>query len=165
MRRDDPRLKQLLEIPDEAKQSSFHATIQLLPGSEDLEIEDAMLWEQFQLTADDFNRLRSLALKGKLRVAGWGTSGYAPYRARTLIVAQHQIKEALDLPQPDECELIYYQVGDEWRKFPADAPTLKKRFRLSIDAANKDLTNMWAEVYYGSDDGGGGGAFNWEGAG
>jgi hypothetical protein len=165
MRRDDPRLRQFLEIPEEAKQSSFLATIQLLPGSEELEIENVMLWDQFHLTADDFNHLQSLALKGKLRVTGWGTSGYAPYRARALIVAQHQIKEEVDLSQPDECEVIYYQVGDEWRKFPTDAPTLKKRFRLSIDRANKNLTNMWAEAYFGSRAGGGGGAFNWEGAG
>jgi hypothetical protein len=165
MRRDDPRLWQFLEIPEEAKQSSFHATIQLLPGSEELEIEDVMLWDQFHLTADDFNHLHSLALKGRLRVTGWGTSGHAPYRARTLIVARHQFREAVDLPQPDDCEVIYYQVGDEWRRFPSEVPVLKRRFRLSIDPANEQLTNIWAELYFGSDQGGGGGAFNWEGAG
>ncbi len=98
-------------------------------------------------------------------VTGRGTSGHAPYRARTLIVARHQLKEAVDLPQPDNCEVIYYQVGDEWRRFPAAVPVLRKRFRLSIDRANAQLTNIWAEVYFGSDAGGGGGAFNWEGAG
>jgi len=165
MRRDDPRLSRFIEIPEEAKQSSFHATIQLLPGRDDLEIEDVSLWNQFHLTDEDFNRLQSLGLKGKLRVTGWGTSGYAPYNARTLIVARHQISEAVDLPQPNGCEVIYYQVGDEWRRFPAEVPVWKKRFRLSIDRANEQLTNMWAEVYFGSDDGGGGGAFNWEGAG
>lgn len=165
MRGDDPRLRQILEVPEKEKQSSYHATIQLLPGSEELEIENVRVWDQFQLTADDFTNLQSLGLKGKLRVTGWGTSGYAPYRSRTLIVAQHQIKEAVDLPQPDECQVIYYQAGDGWRKFPEDAPTLKKRFRLSIDRANKDLTNMWAEEYFGSDTGGGGGAFGWKGVG
>jgi hypothetical protein len=44
-------------------------------------------------------------------------------------------------------------------------PVWKKRLRLSIDGANEQLTNIWVEVYFGSDDGGGGGAFNWEGAG
>jgi hypothetical protein len=164
-RKDDPRLRQFLEIPEEAKQSSFHATIQLLPGSDELEIEDVLLWDQFHLTADDFNHLQSLGLNGKLRVAGRGTSGYAPYRARTLIVARQQLKEAVDLPQPDNCEVIYYQVGDEWRRFPVEVPVMKKRFRLSIDRANEQLTNIWAELYFGSDQGGGGGAFNWEGAG
>ena len=165
MRGDDPRLKQFLEIPEEAQQSSFHATIQLLPGPDELEIENVTLWNQFSLTADDFNHLQSLGLKGKLRVTGWGTSGYAPYRARTLIVARHQLKEAVDLPQPDNCEVIYYQVGDEWRRFPVEVPVLKKRFRLTIDRANEQLTNIWVELYFGSDQGGGGGAFNWQGAG
>jgi hypothetical protein len=164
MRGDDPRLRRFLEIPEEAKQSSFHATIQLLSGPDDLKIEDVSLWNQFHLTDEDFKRLQFLGLKGKLRVTGWGTSGYAPYNARTLIVAQHQISEAVDLPQPNGCELIYYQVGDEWRRFPAEVPLLKKRFRLSIDRANEQMTNIWEEVYFGSDEGGGGGAFNWEGA-
>ena len=165
MRGDDPRLRQFLEIPEEAKQASFHATIQLLPGPVELEIENVTHWDQFGLTADDLNHLQSLGLKGKLRATGWGTSGYAPYRARTLIVARHQIKEAVDLPQPDNCEVIYYQVGDEWRRFPVDVPVLKRRFRLTVDRANEQLTNIWAELYFGSDQGGGGGAFNWQGAG
>lgn len=162
-RKNDPRLKEF-EIPEEENQPSFEATILLIPGSDQLEIEDADLWNQCHLTTDDFNRLQSLGLKGKLRAAGVGMLGNAPYRARTLIVAQHQITEAVDLPQPDQCEIIYYQVGDEWRKFPADAPTLKKRIRLSIDSANKNLTNIWHEASFGSRFGGGGG-INWESAG
>lgn len=63
MRGDDPRLRRFLEIPEEAKQSSFHATIQLLPGPDDLEIENVSLWNQFHLTDEDFNRLQSLGLK------------------------------------------------------------------------------------------------------
>jgi hypothetical protein len=159
--KDDPRLKEFLEIEEEENQPSSLAIIQLIPGSDELEIEDAGLWFQSHLTADDFNHLQSLRLRGKLRAIGWGALGDAPYRARTLIVAQHQIKEAVDLPQPDECEVIYYQVGDEWRKFPADAPNLKKRFRLSIDPANKNLTKIWHEASFGSRFGGGGG-INWE---
>ena len=162
-RKDDPRLKEF-EIPEEENQSSFEATILLIPGSDELEIEDADIWIQCHLNADDFKRLQSLGLKGKLRAAGYGMLGDAPYTARTLIVAQHQIKEAVDLPQPDGCEIIYYQVGDEWRKFPADAPTLKKRFRLSLDPLNKNLTNIWQEAAFGSNAGGGGG-INWEYAG
>ena len=161
MRSDDPRLRQLLAIPEEEKQSSFSAFIQLISGSNGLEIEDVGLWNQFHLTDEDFNRLGTIGLKGKLRLIGWGTSGYAPYKARTLIVARHQIREAIDLAQPDGCDVIYYQVGAEWRRFPADAPVLKKRFRLSIDPANENRTNIWEEVYFGSREGSGGG-FTWE---
>ncbi len=50
MRKDDPRLRQFLEIPEEEKQSSFYAPIQLLPGSDELEIEDVGVWSQCHLT-------------------------------------------------------------------------------------------------------------------
>ena len=165
LQKDDPRLKQLLEIPEEEKQPSFHATIQLVSAVGELEIENSYLWNRCNLTDADFRRLQSLGLQGKLRVTGCGSCGHAPFKARTLIVARQQIKEAVDLPQPNNCEVIYFQVGDEWQKIPADAPVLKKRFRLSIDATNKSLTNIWAEAYFGSDAGGGGGAFNWKRAG
>ena len=165
LERDDPRLKELLEMHDEAQQPSFHATIQLMAGSDELEIENGDSWRSFNLTDQDFRHLQSLGLKGKLRVTGWGTSGYAPFKARTLIVARHQIKKPVDLPQPNNCEVVYLQVGDEWQKVPSNAPVLRRRFRLSIDPANDKLTNMWAEEYFGSTTGGGGGAFNWERAG
>jgi len=93
MRKDDPRLRAFLEIPEEEKQSSFSATIQLISSSDEFEIEDVSLWNQFHLTDEDFTRLRAIGLKGKLRVTGWGTLGSAPYKARTLIVARHQIRE------------------------------------------------------------------------
>lgn len=162
MWKDDPRLREF-EIPEEENQSSFYAPIQLLPGSDELEIEDVSVWNQCHLTDEDFNRLRAIGLKGKLRAAGWGALGDAPYEARTLIVLRHQIKEAVDLTQPDGCDVIYYQVGDEWQRYPAEVPVLKKRFRLSIDPANENLTNIWHEAYFGSEAGGGGG-INWENA-
>jgi len=83
-RKDDPRLKEF-EIPEEENQPSFDAIILLIPGSDELEIEDVGLWSQCHLTADDFGRLQSLGMKGKLRAAGFGMSGDAPQRARTLI--------------------------------------------------------------------------------
>ena len=147
---DDPRIKHFLEIPAEELRHSFHATIQLISGSDELEIENIKLWRRFNLTDEDFNRLRSLGLKGKLRVTGCGSCGSSPSKARCLIVAQHQIKEDVDLPQPNDCEIIYYQVGDEWKKFPAEAPVLRKRFRLSIDSENNRLRRriwvQWREV-------------------
>lgn len=77
-------------------------------------------------------------------------------------MTRQQISQAADLAQPDGCDVIYYQVGDEWLRFPADVPVLKKRFRLSIHPANENWTNAWEEEYFGSELGGGGGAFDWE---
>ena len=145
MRKDDPRLREYDELPEEEKQSSFHVALQLLPGSEKLEIEemDLINWRDFKLTMADFTSLEALGLRGKLRVSGGGSSGEEPFTSRTLIVAQRPIKEPVDLPHPNNCEVIYYQVGDEWRKSPVDVPVLKKRFRLTPDTANQLLYYIW----------------------
>lgn len=146
----------------ESQLGGFHATIQLIPGPDRLKTEDERMWKRFGLTAEDLARLQSLGLSGTLKVRGCGSSGHAPHRSRTLIVGRRQMREPVDLPQPDDCEVIYYQDGDEWKKFPPDAPVLKKRFRLKPDPENENRTLMWAEAYEGSDAGGGGGAFMWE---
>ena len=164
IQKDDPRLKQFFELPEEEHQSSCLVTIQLLPDSDKLEIEEMeglLFWVHCRLTVEDFNSLETLGLHGKLRATGFCYLGHEPYKSRTLIVAERQIKESVDLVQPNNCQVIYYQVGDEWQKFPPEAPVLKKRFRLSIDPANQLLTRIWAEDYFGSDTGGGGGAFEW----
>jgi hypothetical protein len=164
MRKDDPRLKEYDEIAEEEKQSSIHFAFQVLPGSDRLELEemDLVSWREMKLTMADFNSLVALGLRGKIRISGCGSSGEEPFTSRTLIVAQDSIKEPVDLPQPNNCEVIYYQIGDEWLKFPAEAPVLKKRFRLTPDPAKQQLYHMWAEAYFGSEAGSGGGAFNWK---
>lgn len=163
--KDDPWLKEYEELPEEEKQASSHIELQLLPGSDKLEIEemDLISLQHFKFTAADFHTLELLGLKGKLKCNGGGSSGEEPCTSRTFIVAQRPIKEPIDLPQPNNCQVIYYQIGDEWQKFPTDAPVLKKRFRLTPDPAKEALYYLWAEAYFGSDAGGGGGAFNWIG--
>ena len=151
-----------LEIPEEASKSIYVAKIQLLSGSNELSIENPHIWKRFMLTKPDYDRLQSLGLKGSLSVVGCSSHGSDANKARALIVARCQIKEAIDLPQPDECDVVYYQVGDAWQKFPEDAPVLKKRFRLSIDPEHKNCTCLFTEAYFGSSAGAGGGrTFCW----
>jgi hypothetical protein len=162
--KDDPRREQFLDFPDEENQSAFVATIQLLPGSDKLEIDEMegqLPWHNSKLSVEDFSALEGLGLRGKLIASGYTCIGDEPFQSRTLIVAQQQIKEPVDLPQPNNCQVIYYQIGDEWRRFPEEAPVLKKRIRLSVDPTNQALFHMWVEAYFGSDAGGGGGLFNW----
>ena len=164
-RKDDPRLKEYDDLPEEEKQSSFVATIQLLPGSDKLEIEEMdgqLAWGDSKLSMEDFTSIEALGLRGKLIASGCNCSGGEPFNSRTLIVAQQPIKEPVDLSQPNNCQVIYYQIGDEWRRFPADAPILKKRIRLTTDPANQALFNLWVEAYFESDAGGGRGLFNWQ---
>jgi hypothetical protein len=166
IRKNDPRLKKYDELPEEEKQSSFVATIHLLCGSDRLEIEEMdgqLAWGNSKLSIEDFASIEALGLRGKLIASGYTCLGEEPFTSRTLIVAQQQIKTPLELPQPNNCQVIYYQVGDEWRKSPEDAPVLKKRVRLTIDPSNQALFSMWVEDYFGSETGGGGGLFNWAG--
>lgn len=165
IQKNDPNLKQYFDLPEAETQSSFVATIQLLPGSDKLEIEDMdgqLAWSHSKLSMADFSAIESLGLRGKLIASGCCCLGDEPFNPRTLIIAQHPIKEPVDLSQPNDCQVIYYQVGGEWRKFPADAPVLKKRVRLTNDPANQALFEMWVEAYLGSDAGAGGGLFNWQ---
>ena len=159
------KLKPYFDFPEEETQSSFVATIQLLPSSDKLEIEEMegqLAWGHSKLSMEDFTSIEALGLRGKLIASGCCCLGDEPFNSRTLIVAQNPIKEPVDLAQPNNCQVIYYQVGDDWRKFPAEAPVLKKRFRLTIDPANQALFNIWTEAYFGSAEGGGGGLFNWQ---
>ena len=164
-RKDDQRLKEYDDLPEEEKQSSFVATIQLLPGSDKLEIEEMdgqLAWGYSKLSMEDFTSIQALGLRGKLIASGYSSIGNEPFNSRTLIVAQHPIKKSVDLAQPNNCQVIYYQVGDEWRKSPADAPVLKKRIRLTTDPTNHALFNIWVEDYFESEAGGAGGLFNWQ---
>lgn len=164
IQRDDSTRKRFLELPEEEKQSSFVALIQLLPGTDRLEIEEMegqLAWRHSKLSVEDFSILEALGLRGKLIASGYCCLGHEPFNSRTLIVAQHQIGKPEDLPQPNNCKMIYYQVGDEWRKFPEEAPVLKKRIRLSLDPTNQALFHFRVEDYFASDTGGGGGLFNW----
>jgi hypothetical protein len=124
-------------------------------------MDGSLAWQSSNLSREDFCALEELGLRGKLVASGCTCLGDEPFESRTLIVAQQPIKEPVDLQQPNNCQVIYYQVGDEWRKFPEDAPVLKKRIRLTVDPSNQALFHMWVEDYYGSSYGGGGGLFNW----
>ena len=56
-----------------------------------------MLWDQFHLTADDL--ITCSLLRKEVTVQG-GTS-LLPLQGSNPRVAEHQIKEDVDLPQPD----------------------------------------------------------------
>lgn len=160
--KDDPGSDPYLAPPTEEDQPTFVANIQLLPGSDELEIEElggSLAWSSSNLTIDDFNALKALGLRGKLLASG--CHGDGDEHSRALIVAQERIKEPIDLQQPNNCYVIYYQDGDEWKKFPIDAPVLKKRIRLTVPHDEKGLFDIWVEADLYSGAGGGGGLFDW----
>ena len=77
IRKDDPRLKEFDELPEDEKQSSIHIELQLLPGSEQLELEEVNLtsWQDgFRLAAADLNSLKAPGLQGTLALACFASS-------------------------------------------------------------------------------------------
>ena len=64
---DEPEwLKKYLDLPEEEKQSSFVATIQLLPGSDKLEIKangGQLAWSHSKLSLEDFASLEALEMR------------------------------------------------------------------------------------------------------
>src|SRR5687768_3845363 len=152
LHKDAPRLRQFTNPSDQENQSSFVATIQLLPGSDKLEIEEMggqLAWHDSGLTIEDFSKLEALGLNGKLIASGCSYIGDEPFQSRTLIVAHQKIKESVDLPQPDNSQMIYYQCKDECCRFPEDVRVLKKRIRLTVDPSNQSLFLIWVEAYFG----------------
>ena len=120
-------------------------------------MDGQLAWGHSKLSIEDFASIEALGLRGRLIASGYCCLGQKPFHSRTLIVARHQLKSPVDLLQPNNCQVIYYQVGDEWRKYPEEAPVLKKRVRLTVDPSNQALFSMWVEDYFGSESGGGGG--------
>lgn len=114
--------------------------------------------ENYDLTANDINQLESLGLRGYLEGYSGGYYGEGK-PSRAIIVMQHQLNSPVELPQPDGVNVIYIQEGDEWRMYPANAPTLKRKIRLEIPDNNKGVTHYWVEHPNGARSGGQ--AFSW----
>ncbi len=110
------------------------------PGPEPLTAQQVF---DFKLSNEDVARLESLGLTGHVTfAAGSGFVGRGK-SARVLIVMQRQLKESVELPQPDGVEVIYIQGEDGWKMYPSDAPTLQRAIRLWAD--EQDPT--WATRY------------------
>lgn len=96
-----------------------------------------------RLSNEDMTNLESLGLSGQIDYAG--SSGFVGRGkpTRVLIVMQHQLKEPVELKQPNGVNVIYIQNEDGWKMYPSDAPTLERDIRLWADERNP----TWATLY------------------
>lgn len=139
-------------------QRLYVLNLKLTPSPTSELVMDEFTRENYDLTADDINQLKSLGLRG--HIEGYSGGYYGEGKpSRAIIVMQHQLKSSVELPQPDGVNVIYVQDGDEWRMYPANAPTLKRTIRLEIPDDNKDVTHYWVEHASGARSGGQ--AFSW----
>jgi hypothetical protein len=99
------------------------------------------------LSNEDVVNLKSLGLTGQVSYAGSsgvvGLGKQTSESKRILIVMQSQLKEPVELKQPNGGNVIYIQNDDGWKMYPSDTPTLERTIRLWAD--EKDPA--WATLY------------------
>jgi hypothetical protein len=122
------------------------------PGTQPLSVDG-----YYKLTESEISQLKAAGLTGKLNVRGMFTTGEGK-SVRAVIVMQHQLKENIDLAQPDGVNVIYIQYEDGWKKYPDDAPTLKRIMHLEKDLQRNATTYMSDLASGGSE---GADAFSW----
>jgi hypothetical protein len=75
--------------------------------------------------------LRSLGLHGKLHGGIQSYSGTSDLpHAKAIVIATEPINRRVELRQPKRTTVMYVQVGDSWKVFPENAPTIKKKILL-----------------------------------
>jgi hypothetical protein len=116
------------------------------PSLEPLTVQDSSslnVPNNFRLSNEDVANLKSLGLTGQIAYAG--SSGFVGRGkpTRVLIVMQRQLKEPVELKQPNGVDIIYIQNEDGWKMYPSNAPTLERTIRLWAD--EQDPT--WATLY------------------
>jgi hypothetical protein len=113
-------------VPDRTAQSLDVSIMRLVPGADDIDAKSG-------LTKDEIQVLNSLGLKGilhgGLQIAS-GSSGSAERHARVLIVVRGRLSSKVTLRQPKATDVVYVQDGNEWRMYPSEAPTLRKKITL-----------------------------------
>jgi len=115
---------------------------------EPLTVQDSSnLSNNFRLSNEDISSLKSLGLTGQIAYAGSsgvvGVDNSKDKPARVLIVMHHQLKESVELKQPDGVDVIYIQNENGWKMYPSNAPTLERTIHLSVDEKDPN----WATRY------------------
>lgn len=122
------------------------------PGPQPLSVDG-----YYRLTESEISQLKAAGITGQLDVRGMFTTGEGK-AVRAVIVMQHQLKENIDLAQPDGINVIYIQSEDGWKRYPPDAPTLKRVMHLEKDSQRNATTYMSDLARGGSE---GADAFMW----
>jgi len=136
--------------------------IKWLPGPSELTMQRATDPPNYYgpLTKD-LIQLKEIGLTGKLNFSSGGHYGEGNKSSRAIIVMQRQIKQAVDLPQPDGVTIIYIQdENNHWKRYPSDAPVLNRNIRLEVPANKPTLTDYWVELANGARQGAQ--AFYWD---
>jgi MFS family permease len=91
-----------------------------------------------KLSADEIKLLRSLGLKGSLRVGMQASksTGNSSRHARAIIVLRERLETRVDLREPKATNVVYVQDGKNWNMYPPGARTIGKKISFWPDELN-----------------------------
>jgi hypothetical protein len=130
-------------IPDRDAQSLRVEVVRIVPGEQSLtsgfqqipatERTNNMVGFGGNLTEEDATLLNKSGVRGRL-YGGLSTElsvGGATREARALIVVTEPLERPVLLRQPKAARVIYLERRGEWTMIPPDAPTIRKKIRLT----------------------------------
>jgi hypothetical protein len=116
-----------------ARLTDQRLTVQVVrwkPSQQALTVSDGLQATNAALTTSDIEQFRDLKLNGTIENAGCLVSGTTGAKGHALIVLDHPVLSRVELPEPDAVTVVYIQRHDGWEKYPATAPTLKRKISL-----------------------------------
>jgi hypothetical protein len=130
-------------LPDRDAQSLEVQVVRLVPGSQEITVENT------GLNASEVGVLRSLGLRGKLYGGIQSFSTGSNKQARALIVVCGPISKKVVLREPSATGVVYVQEGESWHIYPSNAPTLRKTITLTNSAGEYEGLSLAVEPTVG----------------
>src|SRR6266700_463594 len=121
-------------LPERDSQKLEVIFVRFIPVTEQLAAETD------GLSADEVKLLRSLGLRGSLRVGMQvsKTTGDGSRHARAIVVFRERLEVRVDLREPKAANVVYIQDGKNWNMYPPDARTMGKKISFWPDKLNPE---------------------------
>ena len=119
-------------LPERDSQELEVVFVRLVPEAEQIATDTG------KLSADEIKLLRSLGLKGSLRVGMQASkaTGNSTRHARAIIVLRERLETRVDLREPKATNVVYVQDGKNWNMYPPGARTIGKKISFWPDELN-----------------------------
>ncbi|MBZ5551272.1 MAG: hypothetical protein LAO21_01030 [Acidobacteriia bacterium] len=119
-----------------AKLSDQRLTIRIMkwsPSDEPLVISDSLDKilgiSGARLSNAEIAQLKGIGIGGSVENCQYSFFGKGK-SSRAIIIMSHPVPHPVDLPEPNATNIIYVQYGQEWKRYPLNAATLKRTIRL-----------------------------------
>jgi hypothetical protein len=119
-------------LPKQPEQSLEVLFVRVAPGPQYLATDG----KTGGLTPDELKQLKSLGLRGTLHFGMSQYQGSTATTARAVVVFTRALHSRVELRVPQATHVMYIEQGDEWRMYPPDASTTRKRIKFWPSSGN-----------------------------